>query len=80
MFFFFLHSSFESLNNLVSVIYPCRSGQFGQRYIAKLSLYVISSGGHSPKSGNLFLRYVRSLHSGRDDKVRVPGPADLRSG
>ena len=80
MFFFFLHSSFESLNNLAKAIYPCRSGQFGQRYIAKLSLYVISSGGHSPKSGNLFLRYVRSLHSGRDDKVRVSGPPDIRSG
>ena len=70
MFFFFLHSRSQSLNNLASAIYPCRRGQFGQRYIAKLSLYVISSGGHSPKSGNLFLKYVRSLHS---------GPQDLRS-
>ena len=41
---------------------------------------VISSEGHSPEPRNLFLKYVRSLHSGRDDKVRVSGPQDLRSG
>ena len=42
MFFFFLHSSFESLNNLAKAIYPCRSGQFGQRYIAKFPVHLTS--------------------------------------
>ena len=39
MFFFFLHSRSRSLNNLVSAIYPCRRGQFGQRYIAKFPVH-----------------------------------------
>ena len=35
MFFFFLHSRSQSLNNLASAIYPCHRGQYCPRYIRK---------------------------------------------
>ena len=52
------------------------SGLFFKFISAKLTLSVISSGGHSPKSRNLFLSksdLSTPVHrtSGRDDKVMV---------